>query len=741
MDNVYTQVELPITINIPPRMLHKNLYHELEKAVKHRLEGTCVPKIGYIKPGSVQIVKKQLGKSEGSHLTGNITYHVQVRCAATHPAEGQLIPCMVIGKNDIGVLAANYQFPAYTIFIMRMPDDTSDALDRIQKNSYIEVKVLGYVLKAANVIEKTKSEYWIVCALTNAKATENRYQILPDSIKPRLLLNYSNIDIATINEKRDTLSNGMYLTLEETKQSIQKIRSNYINMLANEPSLIDHDIFIQSMISRSKGYYIIGKIVSITPVDDTTYLHNVNIYKSSNTTLSKGDEFEIEISYKSKGKIYKENHSIGDVVVYLDYNEGRASSHFKLDIWGRHIKYIVNKTEMVHASSQYIIQLTNIIMKDGISYNKQGRMQMFEQKITKKPVATLIYKNPHVLSRAYYKMKEIQQFFGTSVFRPSSMKIACIAECPGGFIQALLDHRVYNPSEDHQIETGIKDDISCISIGIDCPPWESLDKKVRKSYDYVHIRSNKTSGGDKNVDKTNLLLIGGVTTNDESGNILSRESRERFYKEFTEENGGKADLITGDAGIERDKTETTEEMDTHKLLLSEIIMALHCQKDSGCFVLKIYDMATEFTVNMLEVLSYCYEEIGLFKPDTSRSASSEKYLICKNFHVTSEEKEYLLIALEQIMDHALPENFYLNSMIAAPNQKMIEAIINYNSYYMKQQVSFIETGRNYALLYNNAINSTDSKSREKMIYEILAKVGMQTSTAQDFYHDINMKWQ
>ena len=87
--DLYTVVEFPITINIEPRMMHKGLYTDIEDNVKQIYEGRCKPNIGYIKKGSIQIVNKTLGKSEGSHLTGNMTYRLQVRCLAAMPVKGQ----------------------------------------------------------------------------------------------------------------------------------------------------------------------------------------------------------------------------------------------------------------------------------------------------------------------------------------------------------------------------------------------------------------------------------------------------------------------------------------------------------------------------------------------------------------------------------------------------------------------------------------------------------------------------
>lgn len=716
MENVYNQVEFPFTINVPPSKLHKGLYSELEKMVKERLEGTCHPRHGYVKKGSVQIIKKQIGKSEGAHFTGNMTFHLQVRCSVAHPVIGQTLPCLVIGKNDIGILTTNYQLPAYTMLIVRMPTDVSGALDRVQKGSYIEVTVIDYQLKAANEAERTKPEYWLICKLASAKTVESRYRVLPPvSDKPMIMLVMSGLD--RINDMRDELTSHTYTSLEDTKRAIQSIRTNYIDMIKDRNGrLINDDIFLKALRNKA-GAFVVGEITNVEVLGNRKYMHTVKVIGSSN--LKFDDVVKIRVTD------YYSSPSIGSTVLYQGYVSGTATSHTILDIWDRHIKYVINETEMVHAPKAYILQISTLIKttEKGVKTQKDGRKMLFIKE--DKPIAAIIYKDPNVISRAYYKMAEMITFFGDTVFLNRGMKIASIAESPGGFIQALLDQRVYNPYGDKELLSTIKDDITAISIGIDEGAWLVLADKV-KDYKYVNLRT-----GDTPIDpsKTNLLLIGGIKDRaDRSGDILNPDVRARYYLEFAEEG---ADLVTGDGGTSRDKTTTSEEMDTHRLLLAEIVMALNCQKVGGCFILKIYDMATEFTVNLLEVLSYCYEEIGLFKPGTSRAASSEKYLICKNLQVGDKAKAELLGSLEQVLAVEPDADKYYGNMLGVANKKLKEAVTSYNNFYMKKQIGFIETGRNYAVMYNNAIKSN---SADKMIYDILAKVGNQVSVADDFQH-------
>jgi hypothetical protein len=67
------------------------------------------------------------------------------------------------------------------------------------------------------------------------------------------------------------------------------------------------------------------------------------------------------------------------------------------------------------------------------------------------------------------------------------------------------------------------------------------------------------------------------------------------------------------------------------LIFSQIVYALAMQKKSGMFVLKIFDIFTQITIELLYILSSLYEKCYIVKPHASRCANAEKYIVCKNF--------------------------------------------------------------------------------------------------------------
>ena len=58
---------------------------------------------------------------------------------------------------------------------------------------------------------------------------------------------------------------------------------------------------------------------------------------------------------------------------------------------------------------------------------------------------------------------------------------------------------------------------------------------------------------------------------------------------------------------------------------------MQMQKKGGTFILKVFDLFLKPSVQLLYLLSCCYEQVYIIKPYTSRAANSEKYIICKGF--------------------------------------------------------------------------------------------------------------
>ena len=211
------------------------------------------------------------------------------------------------------------------------------------------------------------------------------------------------------------------------------------------------------------------------------------------------------------------------------------------------------------------------------------------------------------LSRSFYKMLELWKLFKFDEIRSNhllpNISTFHLAEGPGGFIEAT-SHVRKNPDDTYYGMTLINDDPGC-------PGW-------KKSNNFL----------DNNP---NVKIIRGE---DGTGDLLNLEN----YKYCKDRFLNSMDIITADGGIDVSIDFNKQEQLVSKLIISEVIYAVTMQKKGGHFVLKIFDIFSKLTVDLLYLLSSIYAEVYITKPYTSRLANSEKYIICKNFLLDSSLK-------------------------------------------------------------------------------------------------------
>jgi 23S rRNA U2552 (ribose-2'-O)-methylase RlmE/FtsJ len=200
-----------------------------------------------------------------------------------------------------------------------------------------------------------------------------------------------------------------------------------------------------------------------------------------------------------------------------------------------------------------------------------------------------------------------------------SMSSFHLAEGPGGFIEAVC-HMRNNPNDVYYGMTLVNNDSKC-------PGW-------KKSKNFLE-------------ENRNVIIEKGI---DETGNLLSVENFEYCYKKY----GGKMDLITADGGVDFSENFNNQEHTATKLIIAQVIYAISMQSTGGNFVLKVFDIFSNATVDVLYLLSSLYKEVYIMKPKTSRYANSEKYVICKDFNINVNKNENNITNLI----HKFHENFY-----------------------------------------------------------------------------------
>jgi 23S rRNA U2552 (ribose-2'-O)-methylase RlmE/FtsJ len=203
------------------------------------------------------------------------------------------------------------------------------------------------------------------------------------------------------------------------------------------------------------------------------------------------------------------------------------------------------------------------------------------------------------LSRSFFKMIELIHFFELGTDSPQAMKTFHLAEGPGGFIEAMVRYRAR--SDDKYIGMTLLDRNN---NDYNIPAWKKSQHFLQENKN-VHIEAG--------LDKT--------------GNILSLDNFVYIHEMY----GSSMDLITADGGFDFSTDFDHQEVNMTKLLYGQIVYALCMQKQGGHFVLKIFDVFMQQTMDMLALLASMYERVYITKPNTSRSANSEKYVVCKGF--------------------------------------------------------------------------------------------------------------
>jgi 23S rRNA U2552 (ribose-2'-O)-methylase RlmE/FtsJ len=207
------------------------------------------------------------------------------------------------------------------------------------------------------------------------------------------------------------------------------------------------------------------------------------------------------------------------------------------------------------------------------------------------------------LSRAYYKMIELIHTFDIfSGYDDVPIRSFHLAEGPGGFIEAFANMR-QNPKDQYYGMTLKKN-----QDNPDAPGWNKSAAFLKAN---PNVNVEPFSSGDL-YSYDNLLEAGCDCCCD--------------YKH-------QMDIVTGDGGFDFSVDFSKQEDMALKLIFSQMLFAFTLQKDGGTFILKIFDTFTKPTMDMMFILTCLYDEVYICKPNTSRRANSERYVVCKGFKV------------------------------------------------------------------------------------------------------------
>ena len=276
----------------------------------------------------------------------------------------------------------------------------------------------------------------------------------------------------------------------------------------------------------------------------------------------------------------------------------------------------------------------------------------------------------------------------TNITQTKNISSFHLAEGPGGFIEAIA-HIRKNPNDIYYGMTLVNDDPGC-------PGWKKSNTFLERNPN-VHI----------------------ISGSDGTGDLLKIEN----YKYCKEHFLNSMDIITADGGIDVSIDFNKQEQLVSKLLISEIIYGITMQKKGGNFILKIFDIFSKLTIDILYLLSCIYSEVYVTKPYTSRLANSEKYIVCKNF---------------LLKDSIKISEVFLNEFHKLNSNNNINSIINIDhDYYFLNKIEEINVVLGQRQLENiiTTLNMTTNKNNYDKI-DTMKKSNIQKSISWCEKHDI-----
>lgn len=282
------------------------------------------------------------------------------------------------------------------------------------------------------------------------------------------------------------------------------------------------------------------------------------------------------------------------------------------------------------------------------------------------------------LSRSFFKMVEIIHVFDL-LTEKNPINSMHLAEGPGGFIEAFCNIR--NNYEDNYYG------ITLISNDINIPSWKSSQTYLSNN---KNIQIDYGKDNDGNLFSYNNFL-----------SILSKYSNSMNY-------------ITADGGFDFSIDFNKQEEISTKLIVTQILYAIVLQKPKGTFILKIFDTFTKIILESVYLLSCLYKSIYVYKPNTSRIANSEKYLICKDYTGNENVRNYIIKNFSYIIDNINEIDSLINISIPKYYILKFEEI---NITYGYQQIENIK----------NTISLINEKNSSKNLENINSKINMLVS--------------
>ncbi|KAJ8919707.1 hypothetical protein NQ315_006235 [Exocentrus adspersus] len=138
------------------------------------------------------------------------------------------------------------------------------------------------------------------------------------------------------------------------------------------------------------------------------------------------------------------------------------------------------------------------------------------------------------------------------------------------------------------------------------------------------------------------------------GNVCCPDNIRDFKRKVVHESDGEGvHFMMSDGGFSVEGNENIQEILSKNIYVCQCLVALEVVRTHGHFVTKLFDVFTSFSVGLLYLMYSCFEKVAILKPNSSRPANSERYLICYSLKadpIVQNIKKYLWTIVERLWE-------------------------------------------------------------------------------------------
>ncbi|BHF57993.1 Cap-specific mRNA (nucleoside-2'-O-)-methyltransferase 1 [Sparganum proliferum] len=243
------------------------------------------------------------------------------------------------------------------------------------------------------------------------------------------------------------------------------------------------------------------------------------------------------------------------------------------------------------------------------------------------------------MNRAAMKMANMDHLLGYLFSRATRqnevLHFADVCAGPGGFSEYLLWRRCNPPVPDKTRTHPETNEAGEATKG-------DGEQEVKLARADIKVRGyGMTLIGDCDF-KLNDLVAGPVEAfwahygTDKNGDITSwanLNSFANFVRKCTDGKG--VSVVMADGAFDVSGQQNRQEVLSKRIYLCQCLCALTVLRPGGHFITNMFDGFTEFSADLVRLMSHVFREIAFIKPVTSRPANSERYFLCKGLLSTA----------------------------------------------------------------------------------------------------------